>query len=198
MADEEQEMRDFGMLGKNDVIHENTLDPFAPRPGLTDKILDSVVESMMRSVDKQMRSQIKDMDKAMENAEIKTTPNGIRIKITSPFGGMPNQPQQQEVPFQQLQKRGLTENQIKKMSTLPREKAKTSVRRIGDKIVYELTTPEVTSPEDVFVSKLESGYEIKAIGNKQIFVNSIPINLPIKRYTVAKNKLLLEFTTQEQ
>ena len=90
----------------------------------------------------------------------------------------------------------VNEEQIKKMSSLPREKAKTNVKRLGDKIIYELTTPGVTSTDDVFISKLESGYETKVIGGKKVFVNSLPINLPLLRYTIANNKLFLEFNQE--
>ena len=83
------------------------------------------------------------------------------------------------------------------MSTLPREKAKTNVKRLGDKIIYELATPGVSSPEDIFISKLETGYEIKAIGSKKIYVNSIPINLQLKNYSISKSKLSVEFKAQE-
>ncbi len=85
--------------------------------------------------------------------------------------------------------------QLKKMGSLPRTEAKTSVKRFGDKVVYELATPGVNSANDVFVSKLESGYEIKAIGNKKIYVNSVPINLPLRKYSILKNKLLVEFVS---
>lgn len=188
-TDAETEMRDFGMLGKNDVANQPVENTATVNLGFTDRILDSLVNSMMRSLDKQMRAQMKDMDKAMENAEIRTTPHGIRIKIG------PTMAHEQE---QQQTIRALTNDQAKRMSSLPRAKALTSVKRIGDKIVYELTTPEVNSPADVFISKLETGYEIKAIGDTHVYVNSIPLNLPIKKYSLAKNKLLFEFSVGEQ
>jgi len=85
---------------------------------------------------------------------------------------------------------------LKKMGSLPRAKAKTSVKRFGNKVVYELSTPGVISAEDVFISKLESGYEIKAIGDKKVYVNSVPINLPLKKYSIVNNKLLFEFLAE--
>ena len=54
----------------------------------------------------------------------------------------------------------------------------------------------MTSTDDVFISKLESGYETKVIGGKKVFVNSLPINLPLLRYTIANNKLFLEFNQE--
>ncbi|RMD67708.1 hypothetical protein D6817_00795, partial [Candidatus Pacearchaeota archaeon] len=85
---------------------------------------------------------------------------------------------------------------IRKLTELPKAKAKTKVKRVGDKLFYEMLTPGVDSLDDVFVSKLESGYEIKAIGKKKVYVNSVPINLPLKRFTILKNKLLIEFNSR--
>ncbi len=82
---------------------------------------------------------------------------------------------------------------LKKMSLMPREKAKTNIKRLSDKIVYELATPGVASLQDIFISKLESGYEVKAVGENKVYVNSIPLNLPIKSYSIIDNKISLEF-----
>jgi len=79
------------------------------------------------------------------------------------------------------------------MSDLPRTEAKTSIRRIGDRLIYELNTLGVNSPQDIFISKTESGYEIKALGSKKVYVNSIQIDLPLRGYALQKNKLLVEF-----
>ena len=66
---------------------------------------------------------------------------------------------------------------------------------IIDKVVYELNTPGVQSVEDIFISKLESGYEVKALGSKKVYVNSIPVNLPISKYSILDNKLFVEFNS---
>jgi len=188
-----KEKEDFGLLGKDD-FSESDATP-TPTFSLTDKLINSIFNSMMKNLDKQFKNQFKDFEKQMENAEVKTFPNGIKIKISGPF----RTPQKRKKsPSLNLQPREIHEEQAKKMFTLPREKAKTNVKRIGDKVVYELTTPGVNSTKDIFVSKLESGYEIKAIGNKKIYVNSIPLNLPLKKYSILKNKLFFEFNAQEE
>jgi hypothetical protein len=79
---------------------------------------------------------------------------------------------------------------------LPRVEASSSMKRLGDKIVYELKTLGVSSLEDVFVSKLAEGYEIKAIGTKKVYVNSLPVELPLQGYTLHEKGLTLEFGTQ--
>ena len=191
--DIKDEERAFGMLGRNDNVRDiplNSMNSMGPM----DKLINSVFNSLVKNLDKQMQNQFKDIEKEFSNsnAEIKSFPNGVRIKISGPFE------QKQTVMKKQkpAARREIAEEQIQKMSTLPKAKAKTSVKRLGDKLVYELVTPGVSSSDDVFVSRVESGYEIKAIGNKKVYVNSIPINLPITKYSILKNKLLVEFNTE--
>jgi len=186
--DQNKEREEFGLLGKNDF--SNTPDPYGAEGfGITDRLIGSMFNSLMKNLDKQMKSQFKESLSESEHGrtEIKTLPNGIRIKIFGPN----NFPQNKKV--KQAPRITINEDQIKKMSSLPRAKAKTNVKRVGDKVFYELSTPGVSSPQDIFISKLESGYEIKAIGNKKVYVNSVPINLPLKRYSILNNKLLVEF-----
>jgi hypothetical protein len=95
-------------------------------------------------------------------------------------------------------KRALTDDQMKRLSSLPRKEAKTNMKRFGDKLVYELATPGVIDTEDVFVSRLESGYEVKALGEKKMYVNTLPISLPIKNVILEKNRLIVEFNTKQE
>ncbi len=192
-VDSRKEREDFGMLGRNDFMDSE--EETSPQNfGMMDKLVNSMINSMMKNLDKQFKDQFKDIERDLDKTEVKTFPNGIRIKISGPFGatqrpGIKVRPRKSV----RAEKREINESQLKKMGSLPRAKAKTSMKRFGNKVVYELSTPGVLSAEDVFVSKLESGYEIKAIGDKKIYVNSVPINLPLKKYSILNNKLLIEF-----
>lgn len=181
LIDEEQYKKDYGMLGKVDGSPDmNSNMGF----GITDKLIGSLMNSVMKNLDKQFRNIEKDQTR-IEKAEIKSFPNGIRIRINP--GGQVRK--KQETVFQ----RQISEKQMEKMSTLPRAVAKTKVRRLNDRIIYELNTSGVESTQDIFVSKLESGYEIKAIGDKKVYVNSLPINLPLKNLSLDSDKLFIEF-----
>lgn len=182
--DLEKQKQEYGLLGKSDSNAPMQVE----NGGILDKMMSTMLNSLMRDLDKQFKEQMKSPN-AFPNAEIKQFPNGIRIKISGPMNERPKQKKQNSV----LTTHPVEEQHIKKMSELPREKAKANVKRLGNKIIYELTTPGVVAAQDVFISKLESGYEIKAIGNKKVYVNSIPINLPLHRYTITKNKLVVEF-----
>ena len=176
IIEKSEELRDYGLIGKTDV--ENM--PMSPMNlGITDKIIGSLVNSLIKNFDKQMQEAVEN-----QSPEIEQLPNGVRIKISQPI-------KKQKKAYKKI-----TEEQLNKMASLPRSQAKTSIKRLSDKIIYELSTPGVESTEDILISKLESGYEIKAIGDKKIYVNSLPINLPLKSVSINGNTISVEFKSQ--
>ena len=181
LVDEEKYAKDYGLLGKGEEL--NGLEGVQGGFGIADKLIGSLVNSLMKNLDKQFR-QMGDGDKG----SFERLPNGIRVKIG------PSVRKQQKNFFQ----RQISEKQLEKMNSLPREKAQSKVKRLNDSIIYELDTPGIESPHDVFVSKLESGYEIKAIGGDKVYVNSLPVNLPIKSLSLNNDKLFVEFFMYQQ
>jgi hypothetical protein len=182
----DEDLEDYGMLGKDD---SEELSPLASM-GFTDKILNSLMNNVMKSIDKQMKESMRLDGKP----EIRTLPNGIAIRVGNVPLNFQNKAPEKKSP--NLPK--ITDEQIERISKLPRAEAKTHAKRLANKLIYELTTPGVKDIKDVLVSKLESGYEIKAIGEKKVYVNSIPVNLPLKQITLEKNKLLAEFLPNQQ
>jgi hypothetical protein len=178
-------MRNFGMLGKNDSFSEQAMkNASTDGLGITDKLIGSLVNSLMKNLDKQFRG--------MGKSNMNGMPGEIKIKV----GMMPMNAQQNKKPQQKNRSHltaAITEEQMRRMSSLPRTTPKTSIKRLSDKVIYEISAPGIQSTKDVFVSKLESGYEIKAIGDKKVYINTLPINLPIRSFTIDNNKLLVEF-----
>ncbi|HLC73605.1 hypothetical protein J4416_02015 [Candidatus Pacearchaeota archaeon] len=182
------DMREFGMLGKNDSVF-NT--PLIGGGGVG--INDSVVNSIFSNVMKMMENQLKNLDSDSldfgdSKPEISRLPNGIQIKMGPSM--RKNKPSEPKV-------RVISEDQRARMTKLPRGQAKAEIRRLSDKIIYELATPGVSNVEDIFVSKVESGYEVKAVGSKKVYFNSLQINLPLKKYFVKENCLTLEFGLEQ-
>lgn len=180
MMSHEQKKDEYGMIGNHDgpenMAEEGSMN-------LTDKMISSILQSFMKNLDKQFLKEI-------ENAQVTHLPNGIKINLGQP------QPKKQSAP--KIVKRAVTEEQLARISKLPRKTAKTQIKRLGDKVVYELATPGVNATEDVFVSRLESGYEVKALGEKKMYVNTLPISLPIKSVILEKDRLRVEFHAQHQ
>jgi len=183
---QEKLAKDYGLLGKTDDIslQPNPSNIASFNIGITDKLLGSLMNNLMKTLNKQF----KHMDKEFEEAEIKSLPNGIKIRIGPPMPIAKNPTQRKNI-FKKLP----SEQQLEKMNVLPRTTAETKMKRLNDKIIYEINAPGIKSVDDIFVSKLESGYEIKAIAKNKIYVNSLPINLPIKSFTIIDNKLFVEF-----
>lgn len=173
MIDNDNE--DYGMLGKKDISDEELARTSGAMPmGPLDRMFASLMSSMMHNALQEF-----------ERAEVTSSPNGsIKIRIGIPQKATQKQPKKMKP---------VSEEQIKRLASLPKTSASTNIRRLNDKVIYELGIPGITSPEDIFVSKLESGYEIKAISNNKVYVNSLPINLPIKGFTINPNSLLIEF-----
>lgn len=82
---------------------------------------------------------------------------------------------------------------MKKFSKLPKKEPKTDLKRIADKISYEIEIPGVEAFEDVSILPLENSIEIKAIAKEKAYSKSIQINLPIVDYNFSKGLLVLEF-----
>ena len=182
----EKDMKEYGALGRNNIEGYPMIG--GGELGIGDKMINSIFNNLMKSFEKQM----KNMDmKDMENfePEVQNLPNGIRIKVHGP--GIGNKKKVVKRP-----KRSISEEQVERMSKLPRTEAKSDVRRFSDKVVYELKTPGVEDVQDIFITKLETGYEVKAIGKNKVYVNSIPVNLPLKGYRVKDKIVSVEFGLQ--
>ncbi len=176
MRNPEKNLEEYGLLGKNEMSEAAPLIG-GGGVGINEKMFQSIFNQLMKSLDSQMRG---------GGTEITQLPNGIQIKV-----GMPQQKQPR-----QARRKAITEEQMKRMSGLPRAEAKTDVRRLSDKVLYELKTPDVMSVEDVFVSKVESGYEVKAIGAKKVYINSLQVDLPLRSYTLHEKGVTFEFGLQ--
>jgi HSP20 family molecular chaperone IbpA len=117
--------------------------------------------------------------------------NGKEVNLNNPNG----EPQNNEKPEKQkpVRFKKFSEEQIKKFSKLPKKQPKTELKRIADKISYDIEIPGVESIEDVAITPLENSIEIKAISDEKAYSKSIPINLPIIDYAFSKGLLVLEF-----
>ena len=182
---------DFGMLGKNDFM------PLADEIKLPfgfNAIFNSLMKNLSKEFEEQLKGNIpqgqpKNLKKDGISISISTFGNGApKIKV-SPMG---NQGMEQEKTAEKIKKNNFTKEKIKKFGELKREEPKTNIRRLSNRLVYEIEMPGVKTIEDISISQLESSIEIKAIGEKKAYAKIIPINLPIKNYDLLEGKLILE------
>lgn len=192
LLDPAKEMKEFGVLGRDDIRNKKTTQNENNLPiSMTDTLISNMLNHVMKSLDKQIKGiaeqNINDISNA--DASIEQLPNGIKISIGMPKVGQPKQ--------KSNSKKQITPEQMDKLSKLPRKEAKSKIKRIGDKLYYEISASGITNPEDVLISKLESGYEVKAIAKKKVYVNSVPVNLPLRGFSFDEKSLVLEFKQQK-
>lgn len=178
MRNPEKDLEEFGLLGKNAFSGTPLAGGGNAGFGISDKIINSLFTHLMKSLESNMR--------ASSPAEIRTLPNGIQVRIETPV--------QKQAPKVKVRK--LTDEQLKRMSGAPRIEAKSDIRRLSDRVVYDLKAPGIGSLDDVFVSKVESGYEVKAIGKNKVYINSLQVDLPLKGYTLHEKGITFEFGAQ--
>lgn len=177
---------DWGMLGKNDFVSSNLQLPMG---------FNSIFNALVKNLTKEMDSQLR--NNAFNDPNTKKIKKGNLSISISTFGGspkiklarLPDGQKPKEKKFKQI---FFSQEKIKEFANLPKTEPKTSVKRFSDKLVYEIEIPEVKSMSDISIVKLENSIEIKAIGEKKAYSKIIPINLPIKDYTLSDEKLTLE------
>jgi hypothetical protein len=178
-----QKNQDFGMLGRNDFQEKqnNIQDPFLN--GLGGNMLGKMLGSAMKMLEKEIG---KEMSKPNQQPKtnIKLMINGKEINMNNP-----------EKPMKK-EKTKITEiklpNKKLNISKLPKKEPATNIRRLSDKVIYEVKMPGVKSIKDISMIKLENSIEIKAIAKNKAYVKLIQINLPIIHYEFDKGTLILE------
>jgi hypothetical protein len=189
---------DFGILGKNDIISpfENGI----KLPIGFNALFNSLINNLNKEFDAQLGKNFMEEGKSKKikkdgiSISISTFGNGPpRIKVQNLGGGkVNNEKVEQKEVIEKIKKNSFNTEKVKKFLSLKREEPKTNIRRLSNRVVYELEMPEVKSIEDISITRLESSIEIKAIGKNKAYAKIIPINLPIQNYDFLEGKLILE------
>jgi HSP20 family molecular chaperone IbpA/RNA polymerase subunit RPABC4/transcription elongation factor Spt4 len=183
-------LEDYGMLGIED--NHNAHQPInAPmKRSFLDSMIDRVVESAMNAMEKEVQKEM-NSQKGIPKQNFQIMINGKKVdpellgfsapeerreirKVSKPFG----------------------EEKRRKMKELPEKEPKTSVRRLSNKVLYEIEVPGVESIDDISINQLENSIEVKAISLKNAYKKLIPVSLPIRRYSVSKGKITLELASE--
>lgn len=186
------EGEDFGMLGKNDSIPSNKGMKFPMG-------MNMIFNSLMKNLNKQFSELNNEMRAESKPQKRPANTKGISISISS-FGNKPpeirvdsfgnNLKQKQQI--KEMPLNNLSQENLKRISTLPKQEPVTDIRRLANKVIYTIEMPEVSSIKDISIVKLENSIEIKAIAKNKVYVKQIPINLPITNYELSQGKLILE------
>ncbi|MEK6873431.1 MAG: zinc ribbon domain-containing protein [Nanoarchaeota archaeon] len=198
-----ENIADYGFLGKNDINDLNMKLPFGFN--MLFKPLLKELQKQMLELDQELKKETKDGKKS----SISNTGFSIHIKApgqkpirltANKFPGMISQNnvlgKDKDVNVQNLVLPRISKDLIDKSKDFPRKEPETSVRRLADKIVYELSIPGVSSLSGINIRQLDSAFEVKAVAKKEVYNKSISLNLPLANYFLANEKLVLEFLNE--
>ncbi len=183
---------DWGMLGKNDNLNQSK--SFS-NPMFEGDMLNKMLGGAMRILQKEMQ---KGMQKGVGNnnfipkTNFRLMVNGKEVNLNNIQNKNKVRPVKKEIKTIKLPPMFSQEN-MKNFSSLPREEPLTNIRRLSDKMIYEINLVGVKSINDIAIIKLEKSIEIKAVSKDKSYFKLILINLPIINYNFSKGKLVLEF-----
>jgi HSP20 family molecular chaperone IbpA len=197
----ENDDEEWGMLGKNDFAQPDEMKmPFG---------FNALFNTLLKNLDKQF-NELERNYPSEKNKKPHIRKSGVSISINTSNGRPPeikikrfgDTPQIQgkkngEKSVKKQILKSFSEKQRKKFSHLPRKDPDTEIRRLSDRIVYEIKMPGVISLENVSINQLEESIEIKAIGKKNSYSKIIPVKLPVRKYNISKGKLVLELDSRE-
>ncbi|MFA5992435.1 MAG: hypothetical protein WC796_01870 [Candidatus Pacearchaeota archaeon] len=204
---------DYGFLGKDDLkSFENEIGvklPFGFK--MLMKPLLKELNKQMTELDKELKKEnpenSKETVKKINGLPISSfsvyisSGNGQPIKFSS--NNLPQLNNSQQNPQQRQIKVGpgvqeslvlpvFEDDVFDKIKDLPKKEPETNVRRLSDKIVYELDVPGVKSTKQVNINKIEEGFDIKAFSKDKMFVKKLSLGLPLLKYYLKNQKLFLE------
>jgi len=173
---------ELGMLGESDV--EEEMDSFANSmfSGFGGKMMGKMLESAMKMLEKEMQKEIK---KTKPKANLQLFVNGKKVDL----GNYENDANssENEIPAEKL-----PNSELKGFSDFKKKEPATNIRRLSNKVIYEVEMPGLDSEKNLSIVKLENSIEIKALAKNKAYKKIIPIGFPIKSYNLSNGKLILE------
>ncbi|MBS3078700.1 zinc ribbon domain-containing protein [Candidatus Pacearchaeota archaeon] len=190
----ENYQRDYGFLGKKDIIEDNPFEMF--ENSFTDKLFENAMKIAEKMIEKQIKSS-QEFERIQPPQPPKQNPNTLRqnnLEIQFFVNGKRVLPQEETKEVEEIIPiiNKLSREKTERFSKSPKTEPKSKVRRFSGKIIYELEMPGVKKIEDVFVNRFEDSIEIKAIGKDKVYSKTLNISLPILGYKLEQENLILE------
>ena len=183
---------DWGILGKNDFLGNEEQLSNSLFGGIGGGILNKILGNTMKMLEKEMQKEFKNQNMpSRTNFELiingkRINPKNIKITRYPPKQKVKQiiQPKKNFPTF--------SEENSKKFSRIKKQEPKTIMRRLSNKVIYEIEIPGVKSINEISIVNLENSIEIKAFTKDKAYSKLIPINLPIIGYNLSEGKLVLE------
>lgn len=167
--------RDMGMLGSTDSgqFQEDLKLPFG-------------VEKIMGSLVKQLEKQLENMDLDEKGG----VPKGFKIQIARGPMGPPQVVQNK--PLEKRPAKIVSREEGERRASLKKVDAESRIKRIGDIIIYEIVAPGIMKKEDVVLTELETGIEVRAYARDKCYVKVIPMKVEILGMRIDREKVSVE------
>jgi HSP20 family molecular chaperone IbpA len=165
-----REQEEFGLLGRDDFADL----PIKMPMGSLDKIIAPLVKQLVDQFDKEMGN-------IQKNPGISGPGFKIQISTGQPIRNIKMQESQQ-----------VNDSEVNRRRGLPRKEPESNVRRLSDKVVYEISVPGVKSRQDISISKLENSIEVKAYSKEVCYIKTIPLKVDVLNYKIKDGTLFLE------
>jgi rRNA maturation endonuclease Nob1 len=168
-----REKGDFGMLGRDDSGGNMRVEQKLPC-----------------GMEKIMNSLVKQLEKSMGDMNFDGMPKNVRINVVR------GNPQMREVvqkkPKERVEVSRISEAEAERRIGLKKVEAESRVRRLADKIIYEIDAPGVARKDDVVVTELATGLEIRAYSGDRCYIKFIPLKVELISYSVRSDKVFVE------
>jgi len=162
--------------------------------------LGGIIGNLARQIERQMSEFDKHLEKKKESPV-----NGISISIHTQPGKQPridvkssgnnivktNIVKANDRGARMVKNEKIIREFEKKAGSLPKQEAKSQVKRFSNKIIYEIDLPDVKSKKDIIVRRLPNSIEVKAVSKDKAYFKLIPISLPILGYDLREGKFIL-------
>jgi hypothetical protein len=184
---------DWGILGRSD-FPEKEVDMFSNslfnsiNSGVLGKMLGSAIKMLEKEMQKTNKEPLRKTEFQLYINGKKINPKNIRVVKKGKYRKNAN--------IEKIPKVSLSEEKIKQFSNLPKKEPSSNMKRLSDNLVYEINVPGVESINDIIISRLENSIEIKALAKDKVYSKLIPVNLPIKKYNLSKDKLTIYLDTK--
>jgi HSP20 family molecular chaperone IbpA len=179
--DDNYDSEDYGFLGRDDGGNIGETFGNIPMNKLI-KTAMKMTEKMMKDIQQQNNPPKQHYNNA--NMDIQFFVNGKRV-----FSNNEN-PRIKERASKV--KKSISKEKAEQFAKLPKKEPVYKMRRMGEKIIYELEVPGVENIEDILINQLENSIEIKALSKNKVYSKIINLNLPIIRYVLDNGNLILE------
>ena len=170
----------FGMLGRDDVIEKQMSNEVKMPLGLN-----KIMNSLMKQLEKEMggSGEVKGVD---------GMPKGFKIQISTGKPQIRQLPVQEKHTMPKINMHKVSEKELARREKLKRTNAESKVRRLSDRIIYEISVPGVKNKNDVVITKLEEGIEIRAYSKDKCYVKVIPLKVEILGWYLKSDVLFVE------